>query len=82
MTKHKELADGCLVGKRVKSVHYASKEEARSNYWSYSPLVIVFEDDSFICPMSDDEGNEAGALLYGSPSTRNGRGSVVFPVIR
>ena len=30
--------------------------------WDSRPIVIIFDDDSYIFPMADDEGNNGGAL--------------------
>ena len=37
-------------------------EEAESSYWTYQPILLILDDGTAICPMSDDEGNEAGSI--------------------
>ena len=51
-----------LCGKKIVAVRYMTPQEADSSGWYYQPLLIIFDDGSAICPMSDDEGNESGAL--------------------
>lgn len=52
-----------LVGKRVKEVRFLTVEEANEMDWSQRPLVIVFDDGSYIFPSQDDEGNNGGSLF-------------------
>jgi hypothetical protein len=52
-----------LVGRRVVQVRYMSDEEVEEMGWGDAALVIVFDDNSFIAAMRDDEGNGAGAYL-------------------
>ena len=51
-----------LCGKTIVSVRYMTPQEAKQSGWYYQPLLIIFDDGSAICPMSDDEGNEAGSI--------------------
>ena len=54
-----------LVGKTVKTARYLTKEELIDCFGDDTykvPLVIEFTDGSWIFPMSDDEGNNGGAL--------------------
>ena len=51
-----------LCGKKIVAVRYMTPQEADSSGWYYQPLLIIFDDGSAICHMSDDEGNEAGAI--------------------
>ena len=37
-------------------------EEAESSYWTYQPILLILDDGTAICPMSDDEGNEVDLL--------------------
>ena len=39
-----------------------TKEEADESYWDYQPVLLILDDGTALCPMSDDEGNEAGAI--------------------
>lgn len=65
-----------LMGKTVTHVRYMDKEECDHMGWESRPLVIVFNDGSFVFPSRDDEGNDAGAL-FGQGSD----GDWTFPVI-
>lgn len=51
-----------LVGKKIKAVEYLTEKESNEMMWNGRPIIIIFDDDSYIFPMSDDEGNDAGAL--------------------
>ena len=68
-------ASSFLVGKTIKSCRYLNKEELVACFGTddmASPLLIEFTDGHYMFPMSDDEGNNAGALAtshQGSLST-------------
>ena len=51
-----------LVGKKVAGITYLTEDQAEENLWCNRPVVIIFDDGSYIIPLSDDEGNNAGAL--------------------
>ena len=51
-----------LQGKKVAKVRYLTDIELVNFGWTKSPLVIIFEDGSYIFAQSDDEGNNAGSL--------------------
>lgn len=51
-----------LVGKKIKAVKYLTEKECEDMMWYSRPIVIIFDDDSYIFPMADDEGNNGGAL--------------------
>lgn len=51
-----------LVGKTIKSVRYMTDDEVENSMWYAAALVIEFTDGSWIMPMADDEGNNAGAI--------------------
>ena len=62
-TKHaKEL----LVGKTIKDVVYLRHMDIEEMLWSKRPLMIIFDDDSIMVPMMDDEGNDGGAIHFHS----------------
>ena len=71
-----------LVGKIIQNARYLSEEEmndcfGEEDYGSMKiPLVIEFTDGSWIFPMSDDEGNDVGALATSSEEVPT------IPVIR
>ena len=51
-----------LCGRTIVAVRYMTPQEAESSYWCYQPILLILDDGTAICPMSDDEGNESGAL--------------------
>ena len=51
-----------LKGKTIKTVRYMSEAETKDAMWDNRPVVIFFTDNSYIIPMSDDEGNNGGAM--------------------
>ena len=51
-----------LCGKKIVAVRYMTPQEAESSYWYYQPILLILDDGTAICPMSDDEGNEAGSI--------------------
>ncbi len=57
----KEIAP-LLVGKTIKSVRYMTDAEVKNSMWYAAALIIEFTDGSWIVPMADDEGNNAGAI--------------------
>ena len=68
-----------LVGKTIKTARYLNKEELIGCFGDdtyKAPLVIEFTDGSWIFPMSDDEGNNGGALTGGK-----GEEEYTFPVL-
>ena len=58
---HKKI-EKQLCGKKIKSVSYMTPSEAESSGWYYQPILLILDDGTALCPMSDDEGNEASAL--------------------
>ena len=51
-----------LCGRTIVSVRYMTPQEAKSSRWYYQPILLILDDGTALCPMSDDEGNEAGAI--------------------
>ena len=51
-----------LENKKVVKVRYLTDQELKDFGWSKSPLVIMFDDGSYIFAQSDNEGNNAGCL--------------------
>ena len=77
------IAQNFLVGKTIENARYLSKEEMNECFGEEDyyvgmkvPLVIEFTDGSWIFPMSDDEGNDGGALATSSQE------EPTLPVIR
>ena len=53
-----------LCGRTIVSVRYMTPQEAESSGWYYQPILLILDDGTALCPMSDDEGNNAGALCH------------------
>ena len=70
------LASNFLVGKTIRRVRYLNDREREDIAWNHSGIVIEFTDGHWIVPMSDDEGNDAGAIWTSSQSEIN-----VIPVV-
>lgn len=66
MIDWEKLSADFLVGKTVKIVRYMNEVEAFDSGFYSRPLVIEFDDGSWIFPMADDEGNNGGALATSS----------------
>ena len=78
---HKKI-EKQLCGKKIKSVRYMTPEEAESSGWYYQPLVIIFDDGSAICAMSDDESNNAGSIAVFQGSCEKEPVLDTIPVMR
>ena len=71
-----------LCGRTIVSVRYMTPEEAESSGWYYQPLVIIFDDGSAICAMSDEESNNAGSIAVFQGSCEKEPVLDTFPVMR
>ena len=56
-------AQALLVGKKVVDVRYMTEAEAEDSMWYSRPIIIVFDDGTYLIPMADDEGNNGGSLF-------------------
>lgn len=57
------VARRLLVGRTIRDVFYASLEDVElMGFQGKRPLVLVLDNGLQILPMSDDEGNDAGAF--------------------
>lgn len=70
-----------LVGRTIKSVSYMTDEERELQGWYQKPLVIELDDGSVLFPISDDEGNGPGSLVFFNNAGDNA-GEALIPVIR
>ena len=52
-----------LEGRTIKRARYMSKAEARGMGWQVRSVVLELDDGAAVLVQSDDEGNDAGALL-------------------
>ena len=53
-----------LCGKKIVAVRHMTPQEAESSGWYYQPILLILDDGTALCPMSDDEGNQAGSLCH------------------
>ena len=51
-----------LVGKKIIKVEYMTKEDAEDMGIDFRPIQIQLDNGVWLTPMSDDEGNDAGAI--------------------
>ena len=72
-----KTANKLLLGKKIIKVEYISSEEADKGMWYSRPVRIILDDGTNILPMSDDEGNDGGALWLGNKDLDE-----VLPVLR
>ena len=58
-----------LVGQKITEVRWLTKKETEDifDYWYNQPIQITLENGISLLPMSDDEGNEAGAMATNIP---------------
>ena len=71
-----------LCGRTIVSVRYMTPSEAKSSGWYYQPLLIIFDDGSAICAMSDDEANNAGSIAVFKGSCKTDPVLDTIPVMR
>ena len=51
-----------LLNRKIVEVRYLDKNEVAGLLWNKSAVVLVLDNGVQIFPMSDNEGNDAGAL--------------------
>jgi hypothetical protein len=59
-------AASLLKGRTIVDVSYFSAQETRELGWAHSAVVLTLDDGTFVYPMRDGEGNDAGALQVGN----------------
>ena len=57
-----ESAEKLLLNRKIVAVEYMPVEESDEMGWDYQAVCFKLDDGSWVYPMSDDEGNDAGAL--------------------
>ena len=57
-----ELIAKHLVGRKITKVEYISQDEMDENMWYKRPISILLDDEHWITPIMDDEGNDGGAM--------------------
>ena len=53
-----------LIGRRIVAVEYMNDKEIEEAGWSKKPLCLLLDNNCWIYPQMDDEGNDGGALYY------------------
>jgi len=71
-----EQAAAHLAGRTIKRARYLSKAEARGMGWHARSVVLELDNGAVVIVQSDDEGNDAGALLV-----LNKKAEIILPVI-
>ena len=57
-----DLISKNLVGRKITKVEYIPTEEMKENMWYKRPISILLDDEHWITPIMDDEGNDGGAM--------------------
>ena len=71
-----------LCGRTIVSVRYMTPQEAESSGWYYQPILLILDDGTALCPMSDDEGNESGSLSVFQGTSKTEPVLETIPVMR
>ena len=71
-----------LCGRTIVSVRYMTPQEAESSGWYYQPILLILDDGTALCPMSDDEGNESGSLSVFKGTSKTEPVMDTIPVMR
>jgi len=66
---HMDILNEAMVGQKITDVRWLTKKEteAVADWWDNQPIQITLENGVSLIPMSDDEGNEAGAISTNIP---------------
>lgn len=62
MSKWTEQIAEKLEGRTIVAVAYMNDTEAEQMDWMSRPIILKLDDGNYIYPMSDDEGNDGGAM--------------------
>ena len=67
--KNIDILNKYMVGQKITDVRWLTKKETEDifDYWYNQPIQITLENGISLVPMSDDEGNEAGAMATNIP---------------
>ena len=65
-----------LLGKKIIQVKYVDTKEAKSYMWNNRPVSFTLDDGTRLMVQMDDEGNDGGALWYGTKD-----GDDILPVL-
>lgn len=58
-----KVASDLLLGRKIVKVRYLTDEEADEMGWFGRPVALLLDNDMWIYPSRDDEGNDGGALF-------------------
>ena len=58
-----EAVAGKLVGRTIKQVSYLTEDQTQDMGFNRAAVVLLLDDDNWLIPSCDDEGNDAGALF-------------------
>ena len=66
---HMDILNEAMVGQKITEVRWLTKEQTEdvAEHWYNQPIQITLENGVTLIPMSDDEGNEAGAISTNIP---------------
>ena len=67
--EHIDILNEAMVGQKITEVRWLTKEQTEdvAEHWYNQPIQITLENGVKLIPMSDDEGNEAGAISTNIP---------------
>ncbi len=57
-----DLISKHLVGRTITKVEYIGDDEMEESMWYKKPIAIQLDGKDWLIPMSDDEGNDGGAM--------------------
>ena len=60
--KWTEKVKDTLVGRTITRVEYMTEIERDDSLWHNRPIAIQLDNQYWIIPMMDDEGNDGGAM--------------------
>ena len=66
---HIDILNEAMVGQKITELRWLTKEQTEdvAEHWYNQPIQITLENGVKLIPMSDDEGNEAGAISTNIP---------------
>jgi hypothetical protein len=63
-----DVANKILLGRKIVKIRWQTETEAHDLMgWHSRSVELHLDDGTIICPQRDDEGNDAGALLWINP---------------
>ena len=64
-----DIAENILLNKKIVKITWQSETQAHESFgWHSRAVELHLDDGTIIVPQRDDEGNDAGALLWINPS--------------